>query len=64
MQSLSGSCVAKRGRMTTKRTARAKEPRTIRLSEVKAEDLKRIIGGNGNENGGLEGTLGSERNGG
>jgi hypothetical protein len=52
--------------MTTKRTARTrskKSPTTIRLSEVKAEDLKRIMGGNGSENGGLQGTCGSERNG-
>ena len=49
--------------MTTKRTRSKQPPRTIRLSEVKAEDLKRIMGGNGSENGGLEGTLGSERDG-
>jgi hypothetical protein len=49
--------------MTTKRTARNRSkqaPRTIHLSEVKAEDLKRITGGNRSDLAGLQGTCGSE----
>jgi hypothetical protein len=50
--------------MITKRTARNRPkqpPRKIRLSEVKAEDLKRITGGNRGDLAGIQGTCGSER---
>lgn len=45
--------------MSTQRTTRTGSKK-IRLSDVKAEDLNRIVGGAGNEDGGLQGTLGSE----